>query len=277
MISLKSRHILIIGLSVLYSCKPKTSKNYNKADNFKEGTFGYDLNFLKQKDDVVVLTGNNDRSQVVVSAKYQGKVFTSTADGERGKSFGWINYKAFSAPFDPHMNAYGGEDRLWLGPEGGQFALFFKKGVKMDFANWHTPAPIDHESWTITNKNGKQVLLTKVMSLANYRGTKLNMRIDRGISVLEQADIEKALNIHLGSTIKAVGFKTNNSITNTGLIVWTAQTGAPCLWNLDMFTPSPNTTIVIPYHDHVDGKVATTDYFGQIPGDRVFYLSLIHI
>ena len=24
------------------------------------------------------------------------------------------------------MNAYGGENRLWLGPEGGKYSLFFK-------------------------------------------------------------------------------------------------------------------------------------------------------
>src|SRR6202000_243813 len=196
---------------------------------------------------------------------YQGKVFTSTADGDTGKSFGWINYKAFSGPVDPHMNGYGGEDRLWLGPGGGKFALFFKQGDKMEFANWHTPAAFDHESWTVVSKDDKQVSLVKSMSLTNYKGTQLNIKLARNISLLTQADIEKALNIHLDKAVQSVGIKTNNSITNAGTQAWTTETGAPCLWNLDMFTPSSKVVIVIPYHDNINGKVATTDYFGQIP------------
>jgi hypothetical protein len=72
--------------------------------------------------------------------KYQAKVFTSTPGD--GSSFGWINYKAFDAEPDPHMNAYGGENRIWLGPEGGPFSLFFARGFEMSFANWKIPGRI---------------------------------------------------------------------------------------------------------------------------------------
>ena len=43
------------------------------------------------------------------------------------------------------------------------------------------------------------------------------------------------------------------------------------MWNLDMFTPSENCTIVIPYNNAATGKVATTDYFGEIPKERLHY------
>jgi hypothetical protein len=224
---------------------------------------------LKGKDSVVVLRSNNGLSQVIVSAKYQGKVFTSTANGDTGRSFGWVNYKAFGTAIDPRMNAYGGEDRLWLGPEGGKYALFFKPGTKMEIANWHTPAAFDHESWTVTNKSSTQVQLAKDMSLTNYVGTQLDLKIDRTIGLLETPEIEKALNIQLDTAVKAVGIKTVNTITNTGAAAWTTNTGAPCLWSLDMFTPSPQVVIVVPYNEDAAGKVATTDYFGQIPLDRV--------
>ncbi|MDB5142022.1 MAG: hypothetical protein JWQ66_735 [Mucilaginibacter sp.] len=272
MIKFRQNHILIAGMALLCSCHGKSDKTYNSHPfSYKKGTFAYDLNFLQGKDSVIVLTDSSGRSQVIVSAKYQGKVFTSTAEGDTGKSFGWINYKAFNGAIDTHMNGYGGEDRLWLGPEGGKFALFFKQGDKMEFANWHTPAAFDHESWTIVSKNDKRVSLVKNMSLTNYKGTQLNIKVNRSISLLEHADIERALHIQLDSTIKAVGIKTDNSITNSGPDAWTTQTGAPCLWNLDMFTPSPLVIIVIPYKEKASGKVATTDYFGQIPPDRVIY------
>jgi hypothetical protein len=44
------------------------------------------------------------------------------------------------------------------------------------------------------------------------------------------------------------------------------------LWLLDMFNPSPATTIVIPFGGD-SSKPATTDYFGEIPADRIKYVN----
>jgi len=254
---------------IAFLCACHTGKNTTSTDVPKKGTFGYDLDFLQKKDSVIVLQSSDGLAKAIISAKYQGKVFTSTADGDTGKSFGWINYKTFDAKVDPHMNAYGGEDRLWLGPEGSKFALFFKPGTKMEFANWHTPAAFDHEKWEFVSKSDTQVTLTKNMSLQNYAGTDLKIKIDRRVSLMSLKEIQISMDIQPDSTVKVVGIKTENTITNAGLVAWTTTTGAPCLWNLDMFTPSPGVRIIIPYHDNVPGKIATTDYFGQIPPDRV--------
>jgi len=267
--NLKSIATLFAGTALLCSCQ--SGKKGALEQSFKKGTFGYDLDFLKKNDSVIVLQSDDGLSKAIISPKYQGKVFTSTANGDTGNSFGWINYKAFSAKTDSHMNAYGGEDRLWLGPEGSKFALFFKPGIKMEFANWHTPAAFDHESWNIVSKDDKQVTLDKRMSLLNYGGTTLDLKVERSISLLDEADIRKFLDVQPDSMVRYVGIRTENSITNTGSSAWTTQTGAPCLWNLDTFTPSPGVVIVIPYNENVRGKVATTDYFGQIPPDRVTY------
>jgi hypothetical protein len=40
---------------------------------------------------------------------------------------------------------------------------------------------------------------------------------------------------------------------------------------LDMFPPSPNTTIIIPYKTNSTSKPANTGYFGEIPSDRIKY------
>jgi len=260
---------LIVCVALFCTCQNKKSGSIHGVVAPQKGTFGYDLDFLRKKDNIIVLRDSSGDAAVAVSAKYQGKVFTSTAEGDTGKSFGWINYKAFDGPLDSHMNGYGGEDRLWLGPEGGKFALFFKKDAKMVFDNWATPAPFDHESWKTVGVSDHQVSLTKDMSLVNYKGTQLNLKVDRKISILNRSNINNILKMHLDSAVKVVGIKTDNSITNTGKDEWTKQTGAPCLWNLDMFTPSPKAIIVIPYDEKASGKVATTDYFGQIPPDRV--------
>src|SRR5262249_19733578 len=140
---------LFVAILVMFS----SCSHHDPA--FAPGTFGYDLHFLSSRDSVIVLSSGE--SQVLVSAKYQGKVLTSTAAGDSGRSFGWVHYKAFDGPLDPHMNAYGGENRLWLGPEGGPFSLFFKPGAKMEFANWKTPAPFDTESWDVLSSSSTSV------------------------------------------------------------------------------------------------------------------------
>jgi hypothetical protein len=270
-------YLLLLPALILGSCQTKGNKGNNQQDSTAvdgaaKGTFGYDLSFLKAKDTVVVLKNNEGTGQVIVSPEYQAKVFTSTADGPNGKSFGWVNYKAFATKgADPHMNGYGGEDRLWLGPEGSKFSLYFKPGTTMVFDNWHTPAAIDKESWKLDSSTEKQVSLSKTTKMLNYAGTDLDIKLERSIQILENADISQLLGIALDTNVKAVAFTTVNAIYNTGNKAWDKQSGAPCLWSLDMFTPSPATTIVVPYEEKTTGKIATTDYFGQIPPDRVKY------
>lgn len=268
----------LIGLSsgiLLTACqqnkKGQTSKQDTVNTTYKEGQFGYDLEFLQKYDSVLILSNESGLGQILVSPKYQGKVFTSTADGPDGKSFGWVNYKAFSAPVDPHMNAYGGEDRLWLGPEGGPFSLYFENGKEMVYENWKTPTSIDTESWKLISADGSSAKMEKDTELKNYAGTVLTMKLNRDIKMLSNSQIESDLGIQLSDKIKSVGFSTLNSITNTGKEAWTKETGAPCLWSLDMFMPTDSTVILVPYEETAQGKIATTDYFGEIDKDRISY------
>jgi hypothetical protein len=234
------------------------------------GSFGYDLDFLQQYDSGLVVLQSGD-ARVIVSPKYQAKVFTSTASGATGPSFGWIHYKAFGGPVDPHMNAYGGENRLWLGPEGGRFSLFFPAGAKMEFANWKTPAAFDTEPWTVAGHSDTWVDLRKDMQLRNYAGTLLHLEVDRAVTILSRTEISQFLSLQLDDSVQAVGYRTINTLTNTGSKAWSDSTGVPCLWLLDMFNPSPATTIIIPYEGGDSSKPATTDYFGEIPADRINY------
>jgi hypothetical protein len=239
--------------------------------NYQPGTFGHDLDFLRTHDSVVVL--RSGETQVVVSPKYQARVFTSTAFGNESQSFGWINYKAFKAGHDAHMNAYGGENRFWLGPEGGKYSLFFEAGKEMIFDNWKTPAPFDTEAWTVAEKNDQSVTMQKNMQLTNYAGTLLQLMAKRTVTILNKQSIIDKISLEPDSLVIAVGYRTDNTITNTGKTAWNVTTGMPCIWMLDMFKPSSNTTVVIPYKNgnNVTAKVATTDYFGEIPANRIKY------
>ena len=269
--------ILIIIMAISSCDNNQSKKQSNDQDTSKKGTFGYDLHFLREHDDSLIVLGNDsDKAKVIVSAKYQAKVFTSTADGNNGLSFGWVNYKAFSGMPDAHMNAYGGENRFWLGPEGGKYSLFFKPGDSMVFANWKTPAAFDTESWGVIAKTHQSVTLKKDMNLLNYKGTNIEVGVERTIKILPNTEIEKRTGLIIDSSVKAVGYQTDNVITNLGKTAWTATTGMPCIWMLDMFTPSPSTVVVIPFKNLAPesfNKIATTNYFGEIASDRLKHTS----
>ncbi|HET6999865.1 MAG TPA: DUF6786 family protein [Puia sp.] len=243
----------------------------DQSSVFKEGEFGYDLQFLKKQDSalIILVSGN---SRVIISPRYQAKVFTSTANGDKGLSFGWINYKAFGKE-DAHMNAYGGENRLWLGPEGGKFSLFFKPGTKMTFDNWKTPAQFDTEHWNVRNVDSQSVTMYKNMDLLNYAGTRMELQVVRSISILNRDKIIKLAGISESEdSLYTVGYETGNTLTNTGELEWTETSGMPCIWLLDMFKPSSSSVIVVPFKKTVAEdfkKVVTTNYFGEIPPDRI--------
>jgi hypothetical protein len=93
-----------------------------------------DLELLKAHvEGVLELRTDDDQARVAVVPAYEGRVMTSTARGLDGPSLGWVNEELISSGEKlAHMNPYGGEDRFWLGPEGGQFAVFFEKGAPFD-------------------------------------------------------------------------------------------------------------------------------------------------
>jgi hypothetical protein len=266
-------HALLLYSFISASCNsPQMKKQGDKQTfPFSQGEFGYDLQFLRNQDQGIVVLKDGE-AQLIVSPKYQAKVFTSTASGERGLSFGWINYKAFGNKVDAHMNAYGGENRIWLGPEGGNFSLFFKPDSKMVFDNWKTPAAIDTESWNLRSKDNSTVTMYKEMKLVNYKGTKLVLVIERSIKILGRKEIIKRTSISDTTSLNAVGYETDNVLTNKGDREWTSVTGLPCIWILDMFKPSTATIIVVPFH-HSAGedfaKITTSNYFGEISSDRL--------
>ena len=236
-------------------------------------TFGDDLAFLKEHCDVVVLADSTGQGQVAVIPEMQGRIMTSTAGGTKGLSFGWVNRELIaSGQIAQHINTFGGEDRFWLGPEGGQFSIFFAKGVPFDFEHWFTPAPIDTEPFELTFKSGEKAAFRRTMQLENYSGTVFDVRVDREIRVLERHEAEAALGVPVDSAVKMVAFESQNKVTNVGTKPWQKATGLLSIWILGMFNPSPATTIVIPFNTGSEarlGPIVNDAYFGKVPAERL--------
>lgn len=268
------KKITTIALSscILFSCN-NANKGGKEMEVYEEGTFGYDLNYLSSKDSLIILKGANKDAQVIVSPKYQGKVFTSTATGLDGKSIGFVGYKAFDlATPDEHMNGFGGENRFWLGPEGGKYSVYFEPGTEQVYDNWHTPKPIDTEAWGLVSATDGKVVMQKDIEVKNYLGTQLKLNVDRTVELLNSDKIESLLNIKLDDQIKPVAYRTENVITNKNDFPWTKETGTVSIWMLDMFIPAPNAVTIIPFNEGDEkslGKIVTSDYFGEIPADRL--------
>jgi len=241
---------------------------------YVKGTFGYDLNYLSQHDDnLIVLSSNDGNGQAIVSAKYQAKVFTSTADGLDGKSMGFVNYKCFdSGIVDEHMNVFGGENRFWLGPEAGQYSVYFVKGTEQTFDNWHTPKPTDIEPWDVVSIQRSNVNMKKDMEVTNYLGYSLKLQVERAVTIIEKPDIVSNLQVELRPGVKTLGYTTDNKIVNLNDFAWTKETGTICIWILDMFTPAPDAITFIPFNEGAEselGTIVTSDYFGDVPPDRL--------
>lgn len=239
----------------------------------EEGTFANDLAFLRRHTETVVLTDDSGQGQVIVLPKMQGRVMTSTAGGPGGFSFGWINRELLaSGTTVEHMNAYGGEDRFWMGPEGGQFSIFFEKGVPFDLEHWFTPAPIDTEPWELAFKSWHSVVLRKTMRLTNYSGTVFDVRVDREVRLLNRDQALKVLGTAPGQGVKMVAYESNNRMINVGDKRWRKETGLLSIWILGMFNPSPETTIVVPFvagPQEKLGPVVNDTYFGKVPAERL--------
>ncbi|NLX13730.1 MAG: hypothetical protein GXY44_08780, partial [Phycisphaerales bacterium] len=62
-----------------------------------ERNFGQDVAFLKQHADAFVLTAPDGPAAIAVVPAYQGRVMTSSTEGDKGFSFGWINYELIAS------------------------------------------------------------------------------------------------------------------------------------------------------------------------------------
>ncbi len=243
------------------------------ANGQPPGSFGDDVKFLSAHTDAITLSDAAGMAQVVVVPAYQGRVMTSTTGGAEGPSFGWINRELIaSGKTLAHMNPYGGEDRFWLGPEGGQFALFFKKGDPFDLDHWQTPAMMDTEPFEVVSQSRDSVVFKKESTLVNYSGATFSFRIGRTVNLLDPKRVGELLGIGDASGVGLVAYETVNTLTNTGTAPWTKETGLLSIWILGMFKPSPETTIVIPIQQGPEsalGPKVNDAYFGKVPAERL--------
>ena len=266
------------GLALIFivSCASPGSKKSNQVkrsiNGFEQGTYGYDVAFLKENNiETVELKDENTGAMVLLAPGYQGRVMTSSANKEQGNSYGWINYELIqSGVVNDQFNPVGGEERFWLGPEGGPFSIYFEQGKEQVHKNWKVPPVIDTEGFDIRDKGPVHVTFEKNTELINASGTRFNLSIERKIELLPENTLYTLFNANFPSAVfDVVAYQSVNTITNKGNNAWNKDGGLLSIWILSMFNPSPATTVFIPYETEVEGTVVNDEYFGKVPSDRL--------
>ena len=273
--------IFYFFIFVLIACNNSNKNNSENKDTentmypleepvYEKGTYGYDVAFLKKHTGTIIELENGD-AKVLLSASYQGRVFTSTANSDSGTSFGWINYKLLEDSVKKtQFNPVGGEERFWLGPEGGQYSIYFKKNDPFDFAHWQVPAVIDTVAYKVDQSDKTSATFSLSSSITNYTGTTFDLGITRSIHLLDKNAIGAKLNTTIPDDIKTVAYETVNQIKNTGSNAWKKDSGLLSIWLLGMFTPTEETKVIIPFSPEKNVKrFITDDYFGKIDSSRL--------
>jgi len=268
--------LFALGAILMTGCSSSTNKNAKTMDTkaaevFLQGTYGYDIDFLKTHQiEIIELNDPAKKASLIIVPGLQGRVMTSSANGNGGKSFGWINYKLIeSGKVSPQFNAYGGEERFWLGPEGGPFSVYFAKGVEQVFKNWVVPPVLDSEGYDVKEQTSQSVKFVKNTVVKNASGTEFKIGIERKVSLLSQDTLASLFKINIPAGLDVVAYQSDNTITNAGENAWTKDKGLVSIWMLGMFNPSPTTTVFVPYKSEAKGVIVNDEYFGKVPSDRL--------
>jgi hypothetical protein len=270
----------VLLLTTLLTALMLSGCRATRETSMEKGTFGYDAMFLQAHTDAIVLREGD--AAIAVVPEYQGRVMTATARGASGPSSGWINHNLIErgvlppeqakGKLDEHMYAFGGEERFWMGPEGGQYSIFFAPGTPFVFDDWFTPDPIDNLPWEVAERNDDSLVFRSEFELLNHSGTRFRVGVERTVRLLDGVKTGTLLGTAIPASLDRVTYQTVNTVSNKGDAEWKPESGLLSVWLLCMFQPSPATTVFIPFRQGAEqdlGPVVNADYFGAVPAERL--------
>jgi hypothetical protein len=265
------RTVLAAGISVLIGATTLIAGEKGAPMSYAEAR-----DFLAKHTKVIELKDGNG-GLVAITPEYQGRVMTSSCDGEKGASFGFVKTDYIKeGKIDKHFNNYGGEERLWLSPEGGQYSLWFKPDVKeQTLADWFTPPAFNEGPWAVTETKG-EVRMSVRMKFANASATDFDLDVNRGVKLLAAKDLtdlfgKASADKMTAKGVKLVAYETSNQITNRGPAM-SKDKGLVSMWILGMINAGPEIVVVVPYKAGSEaelGPVMKGDYFGEVPAERL--------
>jgi hypothetical protein len=243
-------------------------------------TFEQDVAFMRAHGPVEVLAATAG-GRIAVSALWQGRVMTSTVDAG-GRSLGFVN-RAFIAAgrTGTQFDNYGGEDRFWLGPEGGQNGLFFAPQAPFELDTWQVPHALQEGPWATGRATASSVTFTREMKVASRAGTEFHVAVEREVAILDEDAVAARFGVALAPGVpaaagavgtagaKSVAFETVNRVTNVGSRAWSRADGLLSIWILGQYPASTDSVVIVPFVAGAHGAIVNDRYFGEVPSDRL--------
>lgn len=232
--------------------------------------FGQELSFFSKYNADIVLLGD-ENSLVAVSPKYQGRVMTSTFGGAEGASLGWINHRLVAdEKASIQSDEVGGEDTFGIGPEGGDFSVFFPAGATYSSENWRAPESFSSEPWKLTARSKTQARFEKFADFENAKGKRFKVKAEREITVLNRPQVSEILGIEIPDAVKLVAFQSFNKLTNAGDAAWTPESGLLNMNVQSCFNANRKVRVFVPYRTGDAAKlgdIVRDNYFEASSGD----------
>ncbi|MDV7188228.1 DUF6786 family protein [Lutibacter sp. TH_r2] len=251
----KVQIIFLIAI-LLMSCK-ENSKQKN--------TFEKDLEILQNIEDLIIL--KNNEAMIAVSGAYQGRVFTSSSNGLKGKSYGYFN-KALIKQGNSNNNlaGLGGESRMWFGPQFGKFSVFFELNSPQTDENIIISPDLNSVLFELIEKDDESITYGSNLKIRNSNSYVFDLKAKRKITIKSTEKIKKELDINLNEYIKSVAFSAETWIQNIGKTQWSKEQGLLSIWDLGCQNTSPNTVVIIPTRNNLK---TVTNYFTPLEKDRI--------
>ncbi len=262
--------LLFVGCIVLLGLFPScvAMPDSNGPAGFEET-----LALLQAQSEVTLLSDREGQGRVAVVPEFNGRVMMSGWNGSGSPRLGWVNEPVVTGKErNPAFINHGGAERLWLSPEGGQFALFFKPGDPFDLEHWWTPTTFNSDPYEVLDQSERHIAMARDMRLSNYQGTSFHFRVLRTVAIVERDDLNDENDFEIPSSLDFVGFTTRNVLTNRGFSPLSMKNGLVSLWILSQFDANRDTWVIFPYKTDAKGGKGpriNDDYFGKVPSERL--------
>jgi hypothetical protein len=236
-------------------------------------SFAEDVDLLAHSAEPVLLRSGDGAAQVLLAPLFQGRVMTSTLDGAEGRSLGWVGREQVrSGARTPHMCVWGGEDRFWVGPEGGQHGIYFAPGAPFEFERWQVPEALDWGAWEVLEADSSRARFHQRAQFASRSSARFEAALEREVRLLERREVAALLGVELEPRVRSVAFQSDNELENVGGEPWTRKHGLLSIWILGMFPAGDSCTLAVPVHKGSErelGPFVRSDYFNLPGADRL--------
>jgi len=223
----------------------------------------------------LLLVGRRAGLQVVCAPTLVGRVMSCAFDAQRSDTLGWIGVEAIErGAVDPVFNNFGGEERIWFGPEGSQFGLHFAD-KEQSFAAYRVQPAMSSLPYTLLRLSPQQDFLVMFsrIELSNLQGTRFTLDVERTVRLVEVSPYQ----LGVDGGVETIGFQSETLITNIGPRSIGAETGYLSCWTPGTHSNRAGSFVVMPFRAteaHEEGDPVLRDYFkhfcvgGRFPAER---------